>query len=86
MTGRQRAARVVAIGMAFGALALTSACVRVSQRALQNGRAMTSSWQYRAMLNGDVNKTTFQGMYFTSNALSAYQRSLPYQPFGHWYP
>ena len=72
------------IAIAFGALALTSGCIHVSQRVWQNGQAMQSSWQYRAMLNGDVNPTVFRGMYWSSNALSLSQRSVPYPYFGHW--
>jgi hypothetical protein len=86
MTNSRSAARLAAVGIAFGALALTSACIHVSQRAWQNGRGMTSSWQYRAVMSGDVNRTTLQGMYWSSSALNVGHRSLPYQPFGYWYP
>lgn len=74
--------RNVGLLLAFGALAASTACVHVSQRALYNGQAMQQTWQYRAVMNGERNFSTVRGMYWSSNALRLGQPSpRPYTPF-----
>jgi hypothetical protein len=76
--------RTVALAIAFGALALTSACIHVSPRVWQNGQAMTSSWQYREVLAGNANPAVLRGLYFSSDGRMVGQRSVRYTYFGHW--
>jgi hypothetical protein len=66
-------------------LASTTGCIHVSQRAIDNGRSMTSSLAYQRIMSGNVNRTTLQELYWRSNALQMYSRDLPYAPFGRWY-
>ena len=65
-------------------LASSTGCIHISQRALDNGRAMTSSVQYLDVMSGNVNNASLRRLYYRSNALSMYKRDLPYAPFGHW--
>lgn len=76
--------RSIALAIAFGALALTSACMHVSPRVWQNGQAMTSSWQYREVMGGNANPAVLRGLYFSSDARMVGQRSVRYRYFGHW--
>ena len=64
-------------------LASTTGCIHVSQRAIDNGRSMTSSLAYRRVMSGDVNRTTLQELYWRSNSFQLYARDLPYAPFAH---
>lgn len=67
-----------------GVLASTTGCIHVSQRALDNGRAMTSSLQYREVMAGNVNPSTLRKLYYRSNARMMYARDLKYPAFGNW--
>lgn len=70
--------------LAGALLASTAGCIHVSQRAIDNGRAMTSSLSYREVMSGNVNKNSLQRLYWRSNALVMYKQDLPYAPFGNW--
>lgn len=65
-------------------LASTTGCIHISQRAIDNGRAMTSSLAYREVMSGNVNKSSLQRLYWRSNAFMTYKKDLPYAPFGNW--
>jgi hypothetical protein len=65
-------------------LASTTGCIHVSQRAIDNGRAMTSSGAYRDVMSGNVNNASLRKLYYRSNARLMYARDLPYAPFGTW--
>ena len=76
--------RRISFLLAAAALAAATGCVHVSQRAWYNGQAMSSSWQYRSVMFGDVNPSTLRGTYYSSNALNIGHRSVAYPGFGHW--
>ena len=76
--------RRIALFLAGVVLASSTGCIHISQRALDNGRAMTSSVQYYDVMSGNVNNASLKRLYYRSNALKMYQRDLPYAPFGHW--
>jgi hypothetical protein len=78
------ATRRVLLLLAGGVLASSTGCIHVSQRAIDNGRAMTSSLQYYDVMSGNVNNASLKRLYYRSNARLMYQRDLPYAPFGHW--
>jgi hypothetical protein len=81
--GRHHVSRTLLL-IAAALLASTTGCIHVSQRAWDNGRAMTSSRQYQEIMAGSVNQRTLHALYLRSNPLSALQRDLPYAPFGNW--
>jgi len=76
--------RRVTFLLAATALAAATGCVHVSQRAWYNGQAMSSSWQYRSVMFGDVNPSTLRGMYYGSDARNLGHHSVAYPAFGHW--
>lgn len=76
--------RRIALAIAVTAAILTSGCMHVSQRAWDNGRAMTSSHQYRQVMNGDRSIGAVRNLYYRSNARLMYQRDVPFPYFGHW--
>jgi hypothetical protein len=81
--GESMSKRNALLLIAAGLLASTTGCIHVSQRAIDNGRSMTSSLAYQRIMSGNVNRTTLQELYWRSNSLQLYARDLPYAPFGN---
>ena len=77
-------ARRVTFLIAVGALVGATGCIHVSSRVRYNGQAMSSTWQYRSVMFGDVNPSTLRGMYYGSDARNLGHRSVAYPAFGHW--
>jgi hypothetical protein len=78
------AARRVAVVLTVSALAAATGCLHVSQRAWDNGRAMSSSMQYRDVLAGRRDPAAMRALYYTSTSLPYSQHSVRYPAFGRW--
>jgi len=77
-------ARRVSVLIAVTALAAATGCFHVSQRALDNGRALSSSMQYRDFLAGRRDPAALRSLYYTSSSLPYSQRNVRYPAFGRW--
>lgn len=76
--------RHVILAVLVGAATLMSGCVHISQRAIDNGRSMSNSLQYRQVMSGDRSMRSLKRLYYRADALRMYQRDLRYPLFGSW--
>lgn len=78
------AARIALLAVSIATL---GACASIPQRAWANGRAMTGSQAYRAVMNGDMSFQTHHQLQYSLNPLKTNYQDLPYQPFAQtwWY-
>ena len=75
----------VGLAAALAAFGLTTGCIHVSQRALENGRAMTSTYQYRNVMYGNRDMKNLRELYYsTGNARLSRYSAPPFTPFGRW--
>lgn len=72
------------LAILVGAVTLLSGCVHVSQRAIDNGRAMTNSLQYRQVMSGDRSMSSLKRLYYRADARLMYHRDVRYPSFGSW--
>lgn len=77
--------RRVPLLIGLAALMGATGCIHVSQRAWDNGRAMSSTWQYRDVLAGNRNPKAMRSVYYNATPLAFMQQSVPFPAFGHWY-
>jgi hypothetical protein len=78
-------ARTAAVAAAIALAMLATGCIHVSQRALDNGRAMQMSNGYQDVMTGNVNPRTLRSLYYSSNGYSlAFGSTRRFAPFTHW--
>ena len=74
-----RIALLIAVAGALGA------CVSIPQRAWQNGRGMTNSLAYQAVMSGNMSVKAHQELEASLNPLRANYRDVAFKPFGDWW-
>ena len=80
----QSGKRHMVLAVLVSAVALLSGCVHVSQRAVDNGRAMSNSLQYRQVMSGDRSMRSHKRLYYRADARLMYHRDVRYPLFGSW--
>lgn len=80
----QSGKRHMVLAVLVSAVALLSGCVHVSQRAVDNGRAMSNSLQYRQVMSGDRSMRSLKRLYYRADARLMYHRDVRYPLFGSW--
>lgn len=80
----QSGKRHVVLAILVSAATLLSGCVHVSQRAIDNGRAMTNSPQYRQVMSGDRSMKSLKRLYYRADARLMFHRDVRYPLFGSW--
>jgi len=76
--------RRIALALALGAIGLATGCASIPSRVWYNGQAMSSTWQYRDVLNGDRSPDKLRALYYQSDARLLGHRSVRYPYFGRW--
>ena len=85
MNGSSKALRrQMALAILAGAATLMSGCLHVSQRAIDNGRAMSNSLQYRQVMSGDRSMRSLKRLYYRADARLMHHRDVRYPSFGSW--
>lgn len=82
--GSKARGRHLALAILAGAMAMASGCIHIPQRAIDNGRAMTSSLQYRQVMSGDRSMRSLKRLYYRADARLMYHRDVRYPLFGSW--
>jgi hypothetical protein len=77
-------ARHVVLAILAVAVTSLSGCVHVSQRAIDNGRAMSGSLQYQQVMSGDRSMRSLKRLYYRADARLMYHRDVRYPLFGSW--
>ena len=80
----QSGKRHMVLAVLVSAVALLSGCVHVSQRAVDNGRAMSNSLQYRQVMSGERSMRSLKRLYYRADARLMYHRDVRYPLFGSW--
>lgn len=76
--------RHLILAILAGAATLMSGCVHISQRAIDNGRAMSNSMQYQDVMAGDRSMRSLKRLYYRADARAMYHRDVRYPLFGTW--
>jgi hypothetical protein len=76
--------RHVILAILAGAAMLMSGCVHISQRAIDNGRAMSNSMQYQDVMAGDRSMRSLRQLYYRADARMMHHRDVRYPLFGSW--
>jgi hypothetical protein len=80
----QSGKRHVVLAILVSAVTLLSGCLHISQRAIDNGRAMSNSLQYRQVMSGDRSMRSLKQLYYRADARLMYHRDVRYPLFGSW--
>jgi hypothetical protein len=76
---------LVRVAIVASAVSLLGACAPISQRAWDNGRAMTSSRAFRAAASGDMSVRTHRELMSSADARRIGYREVAYPAFGDWW-
>ncbi|MGH7637752.1 MAG: hypothetical protein ACREOK_08870 [Gemmatimonadaceae bacterium] len=82
--GSKARGRHLALAILAGAMTLMSGCIHISQRAIDNGRSMTNSLQYRQVMSGDRSMSSLKRLYYRADARLLHHRDIRYPLFGSW--
>jgi hypothetical protein len=74
----------VILAVVVGAVTLLSGCIHISQRAIDNGRAMSNSLQYQQVMSGDRSMQSLKRLYYRADARLMFRRDVRYPLFGSW--
>ncbi|HEY0994955.1 MAG TPA: hypothetical protein VGD77_03090 [Gemmatimonadaceae bacterium] len=83
VTGTAAPRRPVVLLAAAVAALLLGGCVSIPQRAWDNGAALGSAHRMQ-MLYGRQDSQSRRQLYQRADPLVRMQRTVPFQPFGHW--
>ncbi len=76
---------VVRAAIVIAGLSSLGACASIPERAWANGRAMTQSRAYQAVMAGDRSVQTFHQLNYSLNPRRLNYTELAYQPFSQWW-
>jgi hypothetical protein len=76
---------LVRAAVIVGVVSTLGACAPISQRAWDNGRAMTQSRAFRAAASGDMSVRTHRELYSSANPRLYNVRQANYPAFGDWW-
>lgn len=76
--------RLIRAALAACAVATLGACAAIPERAMANGRAMSSSRAYQKAMSGDMSLQTQRQLKAGASPLRLRSREVAYPPFGDW--